>query len=310
VFGGIVLLLVLLLVVTVLAAMTVALALAFRTRADSTLTSEVASARRHATTTSGLSVTAMLGAPAVAVLLLGVGGVLGLRFLSVSIDPVLRLMACLPLLGTLLGLLVLLVGELTWPRPTGASRTALLHDRSARSLLTRGWPLWGASVTALGAVLLVLGGIAADGTGASVTRYRPDGQDTAGPFPGWTYAGPQLVVLALCVGAAALCVLAVARRSAVLTADVETDQLLRRASVARVSRALVAGVLVTLGPDLLLGGNAVHGAFRGTTAGSFGGVLALLGALALVLGFAALAVPVPRLPAVPSYAPPGPSVTA
>ena len=311
-FGGAVILLFLMFVAVVAVALVVALALARRARPDSTLTSEVATARRHATTTSGLALTAMLGTPVLLVMLLGVSTVLGMRW-GLSFGPGFRLMACLPLLGVLLGVVVLLLGELTWPRPTGASRTALLHDRSVRSLLTRGWPLWAAVTTALTAVCLVLAGLAGDDSGGSITHTRPDGASTAGPFPGWTYALPQLVVLGACVLVALGTLRAVARRSAVVTADLETDQLLRRASVARVCRALVAGCLVTLGPDLAVGGSAVRNAFASdaTVAATLGDAAVLVGLVLLVVGLAVLAIPVPRLPALPGYAvPPSPSVSA
>jgi hypothetical protein len=310
VFGGAVILVFLLLVLVVVGALAVGLAFALRARSDSTLGSELASARRHATTTSGLALTAMLGTPLLLVILLGVSAVLGMRW-GLSFGPAFRLMSCLPLLGALLGILVLLLGELTWPRPTGASRTALLHDRSVRSLLTRGWPLWGTAATALTALTLLLAGWAGDDSGATVTHTRRDGAASAGPFPGWSYVGPQLVVLAVCLAAAMGTVLAVARRSAVVTADVETDSLLRRASVARVARALIAGCLVTVGPDLVFGGSAVHRAFGTGAVASAGTAGMLIGVLAVVVGFAALAVPVPRLPALPSYtAPSSPHVSA
>jgi hypothetical protein len=275
-------------------------------RPDALMSSELAAARRHAVTTSGVSLTLLLATPVV--LLFGLGATTAVVGRS-SVAPTFRLIACAPLLGALLALVALLLGEATWPRPTGTSRTALLHDRSARALLTRGWPLWGGVTVLVATVLLVDAGLLGDGSGGSVTHVRPDGSDTAGPFPGWTYAGPQLAALAACVLVAAAVVRAAARRSAVVTADVETDMLLRRASVARVCRALVAATLMTFGPDLLIGGLALRNAFAGT---GWQTVATLAGPLLGLLGLAALLVPVPRLTATPRYGAPSapPSVTA
>ncbi len=109
-------------------------------------------------------------------------------------------------------------------------RTALLHDRTARSVMGRGWPLW-ASLTGVVTLLALVGaGLAGDPSGRSVTHTWPDGSSTAGPFPGWTFAGPQAVALALCLALAALVLRAASRRSAVVTADLDTDPALRRAA--------------------------------------------------------------------------------
>lgn len=306
-FVGTIGLLLVLLVLFVVLGVTVAVVLALSSRPDSTLTSEVASARRHAMTTSGLSLALMLVTPLLLVLALVTMTFLGTSF---AFAPAARVVACAPLLGSLAGLLVLLLGELNWPRPTGASRTALLHDRSARSLLTRGWPLWAAAVTLLTAGAVVTAGVLADENGATVTHVRPDGADTAGPFPGWMYGVPQLVTLAACVLVAVLVVRAAARRSAVVTADVETDQLLRRASVARACRALVAGALLTLGPDLVVAGSALHRAFGDSAVHGLATATLATGLLVGLLGFVALLVPVPRLPSAPYAVPPSTSVSA
>ena len=113
-------LLILALPLLVIAAAAVALSMA-TAQPDSTLAAEVASARRHAVVTSVLAGVAMTVA---VVLALGVAGLTG-----VGIAP--RVLACLPLAATAVALVVLLLGELTWPRPHGATRTAVLHDRSA-----------------------------------------------------------------------------------------------------------------------------------------------------------------------------------
>ena len=94
---------------------------------------------------------------------------------------------------------------------------------------------------------------------------------------------------------------AVLRRSAVVTADADTDRLLRRASVARACRALAAGSLVTLGADLFVAGAAAARAFDD---GGWHGVAVSLmaaGPFLVLAGLVALVLPVPRLPATPVY---------
>lgn len=282
--------------VAVVAVVVVAV-LASSSRPEAAMSAELAAARRHAVTTSGLSLALLLATP---VLLLV--AVTAATAVDVGVGPSFRLLACAPLLGALLALLVLLVGELTWPRPTGSSRTALLQDRSVRSLLGRGWPLWGSVTVALTVLLLVVAGLVGDDGGATVSQVRPDGTSTAGPFPGWSYGAPQLGMLTACVALAVATVRATAHRSAVVGADTGSDQQLRRASVARVFRALVAATLVTVGPDLVVGGGAVANAYSAGPWHLVGTVATLTGLLAVLLAFAALVIPVPRLSATPRYA--------
>jgi hypothetical protein len=292
------LVLVLLLGVAVVGVVVVAV-LVSSSRPQAALSPGLVAARRHAVTTSGLSLVLLLTTP---VLLLV--AVTAATAVDLGIGPSYRLLACAPLLGALLALLVLLVGELTWPRPTGSSRTALLQDRSVRSLLGRGWPLWGSVTVALTLLLLVVAGLVGDDTGATLTRVRADGSDTAGPFPGWTYGVPQLAVLTACLVLALATIRATSRRSAVMGADTESDQQLRRASVARVFRALVAATLVTLGPDLVVGGRAAARIYPEGAWHLVGTVATFAGLLAVLLAFAALLVPVPRLPVARGYAAP------
>ena len=306
-FLGVFELLVLFLVPVVLLAVVVGVVLVATARSEATLTSEVAGARRHAVTTSAVSALLVLGAPLLLVLCFGVTvvtGLAGLPFLTSA-----RVLAVTPLVGVLAGLCALLVGELTWPRPTGTSRTALLQDRSLRTLLQGAWVRAAAATTVLTAAALVVGGLVADGSGQAIRHQRVDGAGTAGPFPGWVYAGPQLIVLLLCGLVAALTLRAVLRRSAVVTADADTDGLLRRASVGRVCRALTAGALVTLGPDLFLGGAAAARAFDDGGWHTVAVALMATAPFLVLAGLVVLVLPVPRLPAVSAYpVPPAPSV--
>ena len=306
-FVGSLALLVLFLVPVVLLAVVVGVVLVTTARSEATLTSQVAGARRHAVTTSAVAALMMFGAPLLLVLLFGATAVIGFGGLPLMASA--RALSVAPLVGTLAALCALLVGELTWPRPTGSSRTALLQDRSLRTLLEGAWVRTAGVTTVLTAVALVTAGVLADGSGQAIRHGRPDGADTAGPFPGWSYAGPQLTALALCVLVAALTLRAVLRRSAVVTADAETDNLLRRASVGRACRAITAGALVTLGPDLFVAGAAAGRAFDDGPWHSVATVLTVAGPFVLLAGLVVLVLPVPRLPATPAYVvPPTPTV--
>ena len=299
-------LLVLFLVPVVLLAVVVGVVLVATSRSAATLTFEVAVARRHAVTTSAVAALLMLGTPVLLGLVLGATMFVGLGGLPLMSSA--RALAAAPLLGTLAGLCTLLVGELTWPRPTGSSRTALLQDRSLRTVLEGAWVRAAAVTTVLTAAALVTAGLLADESGQAIRHARPNGAATAGPFPGWSYAGPQLTVLALCVLVAVLVLRAVLRRSAVVTADAETDTLLRRASVGRACRAITAGALVTLGPDLFLGGAAARRVLDDGAWHTVATVLTVAGPFVVLAGLVVLVLPVPRLPAVSYVVPTAPSV--
>ncbi len=278
-----------------------AVALALSARPDGTLPSEVAAARRHAVVSSALA-----GAVALVVCVL-----LPLTLVMLRLGVPARLVACLPLVAAGSALVVLLVGELTWPRQRGATRTARLQDRSFVSVLGGRWPRW-AAVVVLGQIAATVAlGVLADPSGRSLTRATPGRSSTAGPFPGWDYGTVQLAALACCVGVALLVARAATHRSAVVTADPDTDLLLRRASVARAARVLVAGTLVTLGADLFVGGSAAANVWA---AGGAATVLTraamLLGALVALAGLASLLVPVPRLSSTRSAPPPTTAVSA
>ncbi len=277
------------LLLLLLASAVVAVALAVSARPGTTLTSEVASARRHAVVTS-LVAFVLMAASLLVLAWLAAADVLG----SPGNE---RAVAVAPLVATASALVVLLAGELTWPRPHGATRTALLHDRSVRTLLRGAWSTAALTAVVSLALVLVATGLLADGSGRSVTRVRTDGASGAGPFPGWTYGLPQLVMLAVCVLLCALTVGAAVRRAAVVTADLDTDLVLRRASAARALRALVAGALLTLGPDLLLAGGAGRRVAEAGPWHALALVAMVAGPLLVVLGLAALLLPVPRLAA-------------
>jgi hypothetical protein len=171
-----------------------------------------------------------------------------------------------------------------------------------RSLLPGGWTRVAGGAAALLVITLAVGGWLGSSSSSdaeiAVTETLPDGslvERAAGPFPGWAYGVPQLAALATVLVLVILVLRATVHRATVVTADLDTDQLLRRASAARALRTTTFGILVTAGADLFFGGAAahnVHGGGAGATA---------LAAMALGLGclLAALVValvPATRLP--------------
>jgi hypothetical protein len=292
-FSGLFVLVPLLLVVP--AALAVMVGLAVSARPDHTLSRELATARRHGVTTS-----------VIAALLQGLGLLLALVSPSLGLTVVgldeARLTAVMPLFGSVLALVALLVGELTWPRPRGTTRTAVIRDRSVGSLLSGGWAATtGVAVTLLVLTLLVggwLGNSSSSDEAIATVDVQADGgmmERAAGPFPGWAYGVPQLVVLAV-VGVLLLLVLrAATHRATVVTADLETDHLLRRASAARAFRTVTFGILVTAGADLFFGGSAAHNVHDGAADAVALGVM-VLGLGCAVAALVVVLVPAPRLP--------------
>ncbi|WP_125776211.1 hypothetical protein [Antribacter gilvus] len=143
------------------------------------------------------------------------------------------------------------LGELRFPRPRGAVRTASLARRTIIGL--GGWRLWTfAGTAALGAVALVVFGLTAAPDGRSVEQpviLLPDGGYTtgaSGPYPGWPYGLPMLAVLAVAVVGTLLALRAVTRRTPLTGVPTPHDDALRRTSAARV----LAGAQVWTGGGL------------------------------------------------------------
>ncbi|MGZ5417114.1 MAG: hypothetical protein ACXWDI_08050 [Nocardioides sp.] len=285
-FSGFLILIPLLLIVS--AALAVIVGLAVSARPDHTLSRELVSARRHGVTTA-----------VVAVALQG----LGLALSPASFSP--NLTAVMPLVGSALALLALLVGELTWPRPRGTTRTAVIRDRSVGSLLRGGWARTAGVAAALLVFTLVVGGLLGNSSSSdaaiATVDVQPDGsmvERASGPFPGWAYGVPQLVVLVAVVGLLLLALRATTDRATVVTADLETDHLLRRASAARAFRTATFGILVTAGADLFFGGSAARNVHDGVAGVVALGVM-LLGLGCLLAALVIVLVPAPRLPRTP-----------
>lgn len=278
-------------------ALAVLAAVAATARPGHTLSTELAAARRHGVVTS-----------VIAVVLQIVGLLLTPVFAS---EP--RVAAGMPLAGSAAALLTLLVGEMTWPRPRGVMRTALVRERTARSLLRGNWFTAAAASVSLLTVAIAIGGLLGrSGSGHSIgtVEYGPDGvmaERAAGPFPGWDYGAPQLVALLVVLSLLLLALRAATHRAAVVTADAATDDLLRRASAARAFRTVIFGALVTAGADLVVGASAARNVYSGPV-DTVAGVVLLLGASCAIGALAVVLVPAPRLPS--PAAVPAPSVSA
>ncbi|MGK5171125.1 hypothetical protein [Geodermatophilus sp. CPCC 205761] len=235
----------------------------------------VAAARTHAV---GTTATALLVGAAAATAV----GVAGLG--NASPGSLGRTALLVPVAAGVVHVVVLGLGELTWPRPQGQVRRA----RLVRRRLLDAAPRWlvrttvGAGVAAV--VTIALGAALAAPDGRSLLVEDPPFRSTAGPFPGLVYgrpAGLGLLVLAA-VTVAALWI--VATRSAVVTEDDRIEDAVRRASAHRVLRAAAATTLVVAGGLLAVAGNAAW-SISSTTGG---GVLAVLGVGVGGCGLAAL----------------------
>lgn len=278
------------LLVVSLAGLVVIVVVAASARPDHTLTRELVSARRHGVATSAVAILVMLVALATTPAGITVAGLDGARLAAVT-----------PLAGAVAALLVLLLGELTWPRPRGVTRTALMHDRRVADLVRGRWAATAAASGALLVLTTVGGGLLADPDGRSVSTEVRAADGTllethgAGPFPGWDYALPQLAALAAGLLVLLLVLRAATHRATVVTADLATDRLLRMASAARAYRALAFGALVTAGVDLMVAGAAARRVLDGWPE-QLGLAAQLLGGACAVGAVAVTFVPAPRLP--------------
>ncbi|MGE9808579.1 hypothetical protein [Janibacter sp. G1551] len=188
------------------------------------------------------------------------------------------------------------VGEVTWPRPTGSVRTAILERRTVADVAPRPLrrALW--CLVLLGALAVVVLGLVAAPDGRSIERdfTSPEGwaaSSSAGPFPGWPYGLPMLAGWILLLGASEWMLRRIANRPAVVGTTAPSDLSLRRLSAHRVLRGIVLAVAIHLGVILLVAAMAAR------SVGSTAPALALL-ALGLVTALAGLV-----LAALPAAAP-------
>ncbi|MCL3860059.1 hypothetical protein [Actinotalea sp. K2] len=161
------------------------------------------------------------------------------------------------------------VGELTWPRPTGAVRRAPLTPRTMTDVaprrLRRALLLW----SGLLVLALLVFGVMAD-EGRRVSRTFPEGSSGASPFPGWFYGVPLLVGVAVVLLATVGVLRLIAARPAVMDAAPEWDLGLRRLSAHRVLRGAQLVVGLTLAGVLVVAGQAIRSI--GSAVGSVGAV--------------------------------------
>jgi len=200
-----------------------------------------------------------------------------------------------PLAFALAHTVVLAVGELTWPRPTGSVRRARLVRRRLADVVPRRLFRLALALTAALVVLLVVGALLSDPDGRTISRTSGAEGWSHGPWPGPHYGtvlGTELVLLVLAVGVALRLVV---DRPAVATEDERIETALRRASAHRVLRAPAAALLILAGAlvALTIGGLAGVGVLP-VLAGT---VAALLGSVAELAGLVVLCWPAPRVPA-------------
>lgn len=260
-------------------------------RPDHTLASEVASARRHGAVTAAL-------AQAVFVTGLALLVALATRQADDSVRPTPAWLGAVPLLTSVLALLVLAIGEATWPRPRGHERLVNVNPRTLRDLLPRAWSGTLAGLVLLLGVVIAFGWWASEPGGRSIEVYHSSERllHIGTPFPGAAYGGPQLLALGAAVAVLLALLRLVVLRPAVVGSDVATDNRLRAASVVRAVRLVASAVALTAAGNLFFGGStavAVHDPGWEQNLGLVGMLLgALLGLAGVVLPLA----PAPRLP--------------
>ena len=172
----------------------------------------------------------------------GVTATLAWLGLAQGLNEDIRL-STLPALGCAAMVLTAAVAELTWPRPTGAVRTASLERRRAPR------PAWLYRLVVVGIAAtvsaLVVGTLTASSDGRSFSRRSGDVAASGSPYPGSSYAvavGVAIVVLALATWFAWARVHA---RPALGQGHEDLDAAVRGASMVRVLRPAAVGSLAT-----------------------------------------------------------------
>ncbi|MGH3364964.1 MAG: hypothetical protein ACRDOW_09555 [Nocardioidaceae bacterium] len=271
-------------------------------RPDHTLASEVASARRHGLVTSVLAATAFVATVAFLIALA-----------SRPSDGYVRLLqGALPLTGAVVALLVLALGELTWPRPRGLQRQVNLNPRTLSDLVPPTWTRILVGLTVLTVAVIGFGWWAAHPYGHSLVRVHEGGLqvDSASPFPGSDYGIPQLVAL----GVALLSLYGVLRlvvlRPAVVRSDVATDNRLRAASAVRAIRVVVSALALTAAGNLFFGGTTGLRLYDPGWQQNLSAAAMLVGGSLGVVGILLVLAPAPRLPKADPVVPPAPATTS
>jgi hypothetical protein len=269
-------------------------------------------ARRHATRTSVVAIVVGLFAAVAAGFAAMYPTALGASALEVSAvgRPGVAAMT-LPLAFGIAHTGIILVGELTWPRPGGVVRRARLAHRGLLHAIPV-WLLRSAIVTlATGIVVIAVGAATADPYGRSITVHAGNGlaEGAASPFVGTGYGLPALLGLACLVALTSAALWVVANRPAVVTDHAGVEDALRRASAQRVLRGSTAAAMVLVAGLVAVSGLAVRNAAIAAAEAArlddlpvgaaasllpwVGGALALVG---LVIGIAGMGVFFVRAP--------------
>ncbi len=182
-----------------------------------------------------------------------------LLYFFAAVDlPVGHVLVAVPSGCLALFLLMHAVGEITWPRPTGAVREASLTHRTVADVAPTAlrWLTW----TWAGLLVLSCAAFAllADGP-RSVALLTGDAEPSVtAPFPGWLWGAPA-TSSGLAAGALAVLVLRlVAARPAVPGVTAEWDMWLRRRAARRVLRATQFVLAVTVTGVLFVAGTALE----------------------------------------------------
>jgi hypothetical protein len=278
----------------------VLLVLTLTARPDHTLASEVAAARRHGLVTAVLAQIAFV--TTIAFLL---------ALAARPSDGYVRLwQGALPLTGAVAALLVLALGELTWPRPRGVQRQVNLNPRTMGDLVPRAWTRILVGLGALTVAVIGFGWWAARPNGHSLTRVEGDFRATASPFPGADYGLPQLVALGVALLALYGVLRLVVLRPAVVRSDVATDNRLRAASAVRAIRVVVSALALTSAGNLFFGGSTGLRLYDPGWQQNLSAASMLLGGALGVAGILLVLAPAPRLPKADPVAPEAPATTS
>lgn len=198
-----------------------------------------------------------------------------------------------PAIGGLIWVGVHAVGERTWPRPSGAVRTASLRPRN-RGRLLKTKPIALATLLAVHAVTLPVYTATASGDGRQVQSVTTTADGTfltnlTGPYPGPPYVVALSIAIVLLLVSGALVIgRTVGHRPAVPGLNDQDDELLRTMSVQRIT----GGVQLALGATALgvngFAANALHGAGYAVASGA-ALAAAFTGVVAMVLAAASIA---------------------
>jgi hypothetical protein len=268
-------------------AATVGVIVAAARRAGRSPEATVTTARRHGLTVALLAPVAGL----VAVALLTAAGADATHGFPGNAGDALTLA---PLAYALAHTLVVLIGELTWPRPAGAVRRARLAPRGLTAVAPRRLLRTCLAATAVLVTVLVVGAVLADPDGRRISHRDGPYLRGASPWPGWHYGRPVLVELGLLLVVLAGALWVVVNRPAVMTDDDRVEEALRRTSAHRVLRGATAGILLTAGGVIAAAGSAAGSVHLLPSALGLG--VLLLGYAAALAGVVVLCLPAPRLP--------------